>query len=302
MMRWAIWRGDHQLIQKMKNTCDWTLQHSSSWGWVPDGLGSAGSCETCSLTDALHLAALVARHLNPAYYEIVERYARNQLLENQILKPEPFFSPEDSPQKQAVAQALRGSWAAYARPNSLDGHEQKNFEGCCLGSGIRGGCLVWEHILEKRADEIRVNLALSRNSPWLEVIGYQPYRGRLDLIIHDAAKVSVRIPSWVLKNQLQITVQDRTANVNFSPEHYVKLDGLKKGDRVRIIYPLLQEESTEMIMGHNYQARWRGDTLVEIEPKGQIYPLYLRREMESDQVPMISGRPYEKTAGRPVPW
>jgi hypothetical protein len=191
MMKWAILRGDKKLAQKMKNTFDWTRRYSSSWGWVPDDLGADGFCETCSLVDALQMAGLIAQHVDPSYYEIIERYARNQLIENQITTPELILPKEDSSQKHAVTQSLYGSWTSHGRPNSLDGGFDGIIEGCCLGSGIRGCCLVWESIIQKQTDEVLVNFALSRNSPWLEVVSYQPYQGRLDINIHDASRVSV---------------------------------------------------------------------------------------------------------------
>ena len=69
--RWGVLTGNDRVTAQMKQTLDWTCRHSSSWGWVLDGLGAESSaCETCSLTDAIHLAVLVARHLDPAYYDV----------------------------------------------------------------------------------------------------------------------------------------------------------------------------------------------------------------------------------------
>ena len=85
LVRWAVRRSDHATLLRMKGTLDWCLAHSSSWGWVPDGLGQVdASCETCSLADAIHLGLLLARNVDPSYYDTVERFARNQLMENQI--------------------------------------------------------------------------------------------------------------------------------------------------------------------------------------------------------------------------
>jgi len=290
ILRWAIHIGDDKTIELMKNAFDWTVKHSSSWGWVPDGLGDEpGSGETCSLTDALHAAILLGRHVDPSYFDIVERYARNQLMENQFLKPELAISQGGFPQRDVVAKALYGSWASWSHPNSLD-NCLKGVEGCCLGAGIRGCFLVWDSAIEKRDDTVFVHLSFSRNSPYAEIISYQPYEGRIDLIIHDAQRLCVRIPPWVSEKDLTVSIDDVQTAVNLSNEYYLILEDMINGQTVKIEYPLRKAEVMEIVSGQEYKVRWRGDSVVAIIPKGEKYPLYEREWMEKDSAPTITSQ------------
>lgn len=301
IMRWALRRKDREIIEQMKNAFDWTMKYSSSWGWVPDGLGPENaSCESCSITDAIHLALLIARHLDPSYYAIVERYARNQLLENQFRHPERMLPSAPFPDKEKVTSALLGSWASWSKPNSLD--NSTSVEGCCLGSGIRACFLVWDDIVTQQKDIVRVNMALSRNSPWVEVIGYQPYRGQLDLIIHNAPTLQVKIPDWVNENEVVVTAGEETLKFQMMPNRYIQLQGLKPEDRLRVEYPLRQEQKLETVSGQEYSVCWRGDTVVSVLPEGKKYPVFQRNWMEKEEAPTLTGNAYQDQKGGSVHW
>lgn len=301
IMRWAINRNDKKVTDQMKNAFDWTMKHSSSWGWVPDGLGpDHASCESCSITDALHLGLLIARHLDSSYYGILERFSLNQLLENQIRSPEFLLPGTPFPDRNRIKNALYGSWASYSLPNSLD--NSTDVEGCCLGSGILGCFLVWDNIVIKKDDRVMVNMALSRNSPWVEVIGYQPYEGKIELLIHDAPKLCVRIPEWVNEGEIRVSCQEKMFPFTFMPNRYIELKALKKGDLVRIEYPLKEEQTVEKVSGQSYDVRWRGDTVVSVKPLGQIYPIFRREWAEREIAPMNAGDHYKKQLGVGVHW
>jgi len=302
ILRWAINTGDDETIELMRNAFDWTVKHSSSWGWVPDGLGDEpGSGETCSLMDALHTAILLGRHVDPSYFDIVERYTRNQLIENQFLKPDLAIPQGDFLQRGAVAKALYGSWASWSHPNSLD-NCLKGVEGCCLGAGIRACFLAWDSAIEKRDDTVFVHLLFSRNSRYVEVLSYQPYEGLFELIIHDAPKLCVRIPPWVSERDLIVSVDDVQTPMNLSDEYYLELEGMKNGQIISIEYPLRKVEIIETLSEREYKVKWRGDSVVDIIPKGEKYPLYEREWMEKDSAPMDLNQPYVEQKGGPVYW
>jgi hypothetical protein len=286
--RYAFFKKDIKLINLMRGTFEWTLKHCSSWGWVPDGLGEPnGSCESCSITDALHFILLMAKNINPVYYEIAERYARNQLIENQF--------------KNTDIKILNGNWASWSKPNCLD-NGLNMVEGCCLGSGIRGCFLVWDSVIEKKNDTVYVNMMFSRNSPWLEIISYQPYEGRIGIIIHDAEKIMVRIPSWVKKEEVQININNTSVCVDYENEIYVKLSGLKQNDNIKIQYPLRYAVIPEVVNRTEYLAEWKGDTVVSISPKGKLYPLFEREYMKANTAPILNEQPYKYQIGGPVFW
>ena len=286
--RYAFFKKDPKLIDMMKGTFEWTLKHCSSWGWVPDGLGEPnGSCESCSITDMLHFILLMAKNINPAYYEIAECYARNQLIENQF--------------KNTDIKILNGNWASWSKPNCLD-NGLNMIEGCCLGSGIRGCFLVWDSIIQKENDTVYINMAFSRNSPWVEIVSYQPYEGRIDMIVHDAEKIMVRIPSWAKKEEVQIHINHTPVHADYVDQVYVKLSGLRQNDHIKVQYPLKLAVIPEIVNGTEYLAEWKGNTVVGINPKGNFYPIFEREYMKKNAAPMLSEQPYKSQTGGPVFW
>jgi hypothetical protein len=302
IFRHAIHTGDRDTVALMRRTLDWTLAHCSSWGWVPDGLGGPdASCETCSLADALHFVLLAARHVDPSYYGVAERFARNQLIENQYRLPERALPTGDFPDRDVIARALDGSWASWSRPNSLD-NGLESVEGCCLGAGIAACCMVMDRAIERTPEAVRVNMALSRNSKWAEVISYLPYAGRIDVLMHADANLLVRFPNGVVFWEIRISRDGEAAGFDMTEDGYIEIAQAAQGQRISIEFPLVTRETEEVVAGQTYSVRWRGDTVTAIEPKGGRYPIFERSWMETDEPPVVSPPPYSGQLGGPVHW
>jgi hypothetical protein len=234
----------------------------------------------------------------PSYYGIVERFARNQLLENQFIKTESVVPQCGSLLGKRVARVVHGSWASYSKPNSLD-NCLKGTEGCCVGAGIRGCFLVWEHAITKDAGKVMVNMAFSRNSPWVEVISHRPYAGRLDITVHDAPDLLVRIPEWVSENDLRVLVDKQSVPATPLRDGYFRFSGLQEGASIRVEYPIGTESRAAEVNGREYNTRWKGDTVVGIRPRGEHYPLYEREALMSRRA-YLAGWSYGDQKGGPI--
>ena len=302
IFRRAIHLGDRDTVRFMTQTLDWTLAHCSSWGWVPDGLGGPDpSCETCSLADALHFMLLAARHVNPSYYGVAERFARNQLIENQYRLPDRALPAGDFPARDAIVRALDGSWASWSLPNSLD-NGLDSVEGCCLGAGIAACCMVMDRTIERTPEAVRVNMAFSRNSEWAEIVSYLPYTGRIDMLMHVDANLLVRVPDGVSHTEIDVSRNGRPIESIVTQDGYLDIPEAAQGDRVSIEFPLVAREIEEVVAGQTYRVRWRGDTVTHIEPVGARYPIFERAWMETDEPPLIPVQPYSGQLGGPVHW
>ena len=292
IFRRAIQLGDSETIAFMRSVLDWTLAHCSSWGWTPDGLGGPDpSCETCSLADALHFVLLAARHVDASYYGVAERFARNQLMENQ-------YRVEAT---DPITRALDGSWASWSRPNSLD-NGLESVEGCCLGAGIRACCMVWDRSIERDANTVKVNMAFSRDSPWAEVVSYLPYQGRIDVLMRVEANLQVRVPDHMSLSDVQVLRDGRSVEGKAASGVYIAIPAAVPGERISILYPIPTRTVEETVAGGNYRVRWRGDTVTGIEPAGEKYPILQRAWMETDTPPTLPSNPYPDQLGGPVRW
>ncbi len=258
--------------------------------------GGHETCETCEVADMMLLGLKLTLAGVGDFWDDVDRCLRNQFVENQITRtdwPERF--PEDSEENpyktgyalqlwedetDAVERAV-GSWAGWASGN--DGRHQRLMQ-CCAGNAGRSMYHVWDGIVTKEGDEVRVNLLLNRASAWLDVDSHLPYEGKVVLKIKDAPRVAVRIPEWTDVSRVSCRVNGREQEVSRAGRR-VRVRDLKKGDEVVVQFPMREVERFERIGGVPYRLRIKGNTVVDIDPEGNIYPLYQRDHYSQDKAP-----------------
>lgn len=271
--------GDRDMIEWADRVYRYVREQTPDFGFIVDGLGLkgvfAGTCETCALADLLHLAILLSDAGVADYRDDVERYARNQLLENQYRDPAALRQALPGISDRVLAM-LHGGFECAAHPNSLltwDGAEA-----CCIGGGMRALYLVWRAAIAESGQETRVELGFSRSTPHVEVIGHEPWSGRIEVYLRSPRRLLLRVPEHVRPTEVRATVD----GVEVSIPHrgrYAVFEELQPGHRVAIEYPLRPRAETYHIAGRTYQADWRGNTLVEIKPAGERYPIYRRKDL-----------------------
>ncbi len=159
-----------------------------------------------------------------------------------------------------------------------------HMQGCCADATIRASAAIWEQIVTGNADETRVNLAFNRKSDLVQVISCLPHRGEVDLIVGASHRVLVRVPEWARKSEVRTFVDKKAVTVVWNGS-YVLFDAAKKGQQLTVTYPLRIAEVREPIQGVEYTERWRGNTIVHIEPAGKWIPMFQRPELESETLP-----------------
>ncbi len=117
---------------------------------------------------------------------------------------------------------------------------------CCTANGARNLYHVWDSIITHENDLVKVNLLLDRASAYLDVDSYLPAIGKVELKIKDARAVAVRVPAWCKAEEMIVTVSGERRIVA-SQGRYIRLEGLKPGDRVRITFPVLERTETRVI-------------------------------------------------------
>lgn len=263
-------------------------------------LGRRGNTvEICEVADMVFIALYLTRAGIGDYWDDVDRWVRNMYAEGQICDtsfldgiPDSYFATEHSARPHQdtrdIPRRSVGSFLGWMRAN--DGLDvvktQKTQEGpklsghsimhCCTANGARTLYYVWDSIVTREADEVRVNLLLNRASPWLDVLSYLPCEGKVVLHIKDAAKVRVRMPEWCNPMDVKVSVGNESRKPLIEGR-FVRVAWLNPGDKLTLSFPVPERVVHRVIGEIPYKLVLRGSNVVSIDPNGIAFPLYSDR-------------------------
>ena len=294
---YSILIDNQELLQWAKNAFDWFMGKGSSFGWFPEWIGrlepSKEACETCTITDVIGCAILLAQSGYYEYWDHIERFSRNQLVENQLRdikwmksskgKEDTWLSSFDN-----IPNRVKGGFAGWGGVNDFIGsnpifsHRMMN---CCSPAGVHGLYLIWENIVTEKNREVYVNLLLNHRSKWLKVHSYLPYEGKIIVSIDNSYIVNIKIPDWVNFSQINMSINNQNRDFELAESNkYIRVRDLQPGDTVTVEFPLRKEVIQETVAGIDYQVYWRGNTVIRVLPEGKECPLYQRNHFDNDQV------------------
>lgn len=261
-----------KILARCRAAYDWIRRSNmTSFGWVAT-FPTHGSSETCAISSAIRLALELSACGHDEYLNDVERFVRNQVFEAQFKNLDCYRNGI-----QHATPLLCGVFDSQSLPNghlgTRGGEDVGNVEGCCLNGGMRALALAWDAI--EVADErgLTVQLALSRNGPAGEVIGYEPTEGRVDVIPRTPGAVRVHLPDWVDREKVVALVNQKPAAWKME-KSFARIDFVNGGDRVSVRYRLRQIEEDALAGGKSFHVRWRGNVVIGIHPPGEREPTY----------------------------
>lgn len=282
--------------------------------------------EGCAVGDMTNLAIRLSQTGCGDYWEDVDRYVRNHLVEIQLLRADAvekisersgkphqtrsFDSSESAIQRNIGALFADATHVTAATPGGIY---------CCTFNGLGGYYYAWKSIVQPQGAAAQINLLLNRTSPWLDMDSYLPYEGKVVIRNKTAKTISVRIPEWVDRHAIKSTINGNVANPFWTGGCLV-FGSTSGGEIITMEFPVV--ESTEVyrngfqgvgIPGHTevtssigrrpetltpYTFRLRGNTVVEISPREDEtlgYPMYLRDHMRAERAPMKNRSHYVAT-------
>ena len=290
--------GQPELIEWAKRVYEWTRENMPEFGFLPDGLGMegfwAGTCETCALADFIHLAVLLSESGAGDYWDDVERVARNQLLENQYRDVDAIRCIFPGIADDVLAM-LHGGFECAAHPNDL--FTYVGAEGCCIGGGIRALYLAWRAAIETRSGatrvrsgETQVRFGISRTTSTVEVTGFEPWAGRIDVKALQPQRVAIRLPAYANMGDAGMFVDGQQVPARIV-DRYAIFELLDADQTASLQYPMPHVQRNYHIAGKDYEADWLGNTVITMRPDGVRHPVYRRREwLESQPVVGLSGQ------------
>ena len=305
----AVWEyayaaNDNQVMQRVDACYRWARQMGDPLiGYFPELFPdqqfwnylnwNGRTVEICEVADIIWLALNLTRAGIGDYWDDVDRWVRNVFAEGQLVRlddfdriPETCFS-QNVPAKphqdtNDILQRSLGSFLGWMRANdglkmvmTEKGLKLANLgiQHCCTANGARNLYHVWDSILTREKDLVKINLLLNRLSHWLDMDSYLPAAGKVVLKIKDAPQVMLRIPAWCQPEDLHITVSGKE-RVGWVSGRYIAIEPLMPGDVVEVTFPLVEQSVTRVIGDLPFTLRLRGSNVVNIDPKGIGIPLY----------------------------
>jgi hypothetical protein len=288
-------------------------------GWIPHYPGRCGCWSG-------RLVALAIKLCDAGYdyWEDVDQYVRNELVEQQLLRADLVSAiseagpPHDVSVPQETADSVIerniGALAHFGDDPTCLGTDLGSAS-CCLQAGSQGLYYAWEGIVRCTDDVAQVNLLLNRASPWLDLDSSLPYEGKVVIRNKTARKLFLRIPRWVQKPALRCRVSEQATTLTWLG-NYLVFEAIHPGDVVTVEFPMVEEVVAYTSKGRTrshdilaaapgapeeapaqagrassrtrYTLHLKGNTLVDISPRatGVGYPIYLREHYQSDRAPV----------------
>ncbi len=249
--------------------------------------------EICEVADMVVLALWLTRAGIGDYWDDIDRWMRNMYAEGQMVDDGPVDQiPEDllvsgpmpdryETTEDVAARSVGSFWGwmhandAFKTIETGEGAKLQNrsIMHCCTANGSRTLYYVWDAMVSRETEEVRVNLLLNRASPWLDVDSYLPVEGKVVLRIKDAPRVAVRMPEWSDPSEVRAVVGGEPRQTRVEAR-WVRLGGLQRGDEVTLTFPVPERTVHRVIGEIPFKLTLRGSNVVDIDPKGARWPLF----------------------------
>jgi len=298
ILSYAVVSGDTRLKDWSRAVFDWSRSISTSFGFIPEVAkrnDDVVACETCTLMDYLDLALLLSRHVDGKYWDIVEKAARNHLIESQIrdtswLAENPDSADEDGIIRKNIRHRMQGAFAGWSAPHAMLAYEEELWpdwvrteemrprylnkiravQNCCAGGGIRALHQVWSNITTFKDNRLDVNMLVDKAIPQARITSFIPFEGRATIKPSCDCQVRFRVSQDVQFKDVHTTLNGRNHKAT-QDGAFINAGKLKDGDVLEIKFPLPSRKE-DFVIGnkgfqqYRFQAEWKGDTVVGITP------------------------------------
>jgi hypothetical protein len=287
-----------------KRVYDWIGRtHANGYGWVADASNSS-ICESCAIASRIRLGLALYRAGAADPFGEIDRFLRNQLLENQFVDLAflPALKPETPRTERAtysgIDRMVRGTFQCWGTANDLIGYPE--IEGCGAGGGVQGIALAWNAQTEWRdtaaGQELRLHLlfnrrvrgaaaggALSSASPVaLELWSDLPFQGHIKMRAHQTiARLAVRLPDGADSGATRVyrsTSPDDPHGVRAWDGPYALVERAAPGESIELFFPLREYDTVEHARTNTYNVHWKGSWVLSLQPPGPKVPLYSKRQ------------------------
>jgi DUF1680 family protein len=293
ILKFASLENRQDLFIWGKKAYDWACKWGTSFGWFPEGVGSQNHeptpwSETCCTIDMIESAILLAKNGFPEYWNHVERFARNNLMESQIvdvgwIQEKSRVKKRDTKRTcfKGTPEMMLGGFVGRSKPHDLiaDGFQMA----CCCGAGARGLYQVWDNAAWGGKDALHVYLLLNKRFPHGEIQSHLPHEGKVLLKNVKANCLYLRMPDWLSGESVSVFCNGKEYPSKMG-NSFLHVPSFNTGSTIEVRFPMKTLQKTEKIQKWVFDILWRGDTILRMNPSGDNVPLYQRESMNAEQV------------------
>jgi hypothetical protein len=313
LSRFAALSAEPELVQRVKRIHDRALAWATRFGSDP-GLEPA-----CSNMELNYSALSLIRLGFTEYWDQIDRFTRNHTVEAQFLDEAEWVK-----EKAAKGRILdREKWVYEFWPQDLEVLPYDDYRDvvkrsiggfvwtvsadehlflpatvmlCCSAHALRTFQLVWEQCLTEELSGVALNLHFNCENRLGEVISCEPFAGKTSVTLKKDARLRIRVPEYAMGAELKATRGGKACALEVSGR-YADLGPAQAGVEYCLEYPLnpRQTEEKQFCCRNKdcaflertipYQARWRGNTVVELSPQSREEKrMYKRRHLDTDRI------------------
>lgn len=283
--------GEGEYIAKGKQIFDYVLSISSTFGWVPEFAQwrplSEEHSETCCIRDMIlcGFELIEAGHLE--YWDMINRFTRNQLSEQQI-KTGRFVGVDNSipdtidTTYRDIDKRIVGGYSGGAEVNSISMKRFRSVAGCCVGTAPQALYQVYNSIVTEKDGCIFVNLPIDKDDSLASVTTGYPNEGWLKVVPKRSGDVLVKLHPFMGAPAVSVGGVER---IPTSCEQCVLVSDVEAGTEILLTHDLENVSRKERVRGGEYEVVWRGSDVVNILPEGEDLRLYQRVSGEPKRYP-----------------
>ena len=313
LSHFASFKGEPGLLEKARQIHDHMISLCTAFGATP--------CNEPACSDMeLNMSALyLIRAGFDEYWDQMDRFVRNQIVECQFLDPS-----EHVPEKGMHGKRMdKSKWVTEFWPDDLhllpydDYHDVVNrsvggfmFTSaeehlfipaslmlCCAAHAMRSFEIVWENALTEDIGGVTVNFHYNHENDLGEIISWEPYEGKVAVILKRIARLRVRIPEYALAGPLQATVDGTACEIAISGR-YADFGIVPANATCMLAFPLNIRTTVETYVQQDYPERngtfnvkWRGNTVISLDPASrEEKAIFKRSVLDTDAAPYADVR------------
>ncbi len=317
MARLAALVDDPRVTERVKTIHDHARSLSTTYGSTPC---TEPACSNMELTQS---ARSLVKLGYDEYWDEIDRVARNQVAEAQFLDPSEWVKAKAK--KGRILDKETWVYEHYTPDLAVLPYDdytnvvQRSVGGfmwtsadehlfvpaslmlCCSAHALRTFHLLWQNTLTEDWGGLTVNLHYNVENSLGEVISYEPYAGRTTVIPRKSSTLRVRVPEYAVGSNVKATRGGKPVPVELKGR-YASFGQVSAGEEYTVEFdlrPRVTEEKQHVFVNKDaskpaevkrYQARWRGNTVIEISPESKEEKrIYKRAHLDTDKVKQESG-------------